>query len=123
MTYTETVKLNNTIEVASLAIATDSSGDFTGTVTINGAIKKVAVVYTDLAATTDITLSDNTTLENVHVKSSATSYAAYPKVENVSSADAGLTVYAEPVIRILKCVVAQGGATKTGTLYVYYTRL
>jgi len=123
-TYTETVRLHNTIEVASLAILCDGSGAFTGTVAVNGAIKKVAVLIGTLAATSDFTLSDNVTLENVHVKSSAANYAAYPKIQNVDSADSGISgQYAEPVVGTAKLVVAQGGAAGAGTLYIYYTRL
>ena len=126
MVYTQTVKLNNTIEVASIAITTDASGDFTGTVDIDGQIKKVALVIgTLVAGAVDTTLTDNVTLETIHaVTNAAANFAAYPKIQNVDAANSGIAgQYTETVVGTAKLVVADGGNAKTGTLYIYYTRL
>lgn len=126
MVYTQTVKLNNTIEVASIAITTDASGDFTGTVEIDGQIKKVVLVIgTLVSGAVDTTLTDNITLETIHAVTNATAnFAAYPKIQNVDAANSGIAgQYTETVVGTVKLVVADGGNTKTGTLYIYYTRL
>ena len=126
MTYTQTVKLNNTIEVTSITVTTDAAGDFSGTVAVNGQIKKVALVIGTLtAAAVDTTLTDNVTLETIHaVTDAAASFAAYPKIQNVDSANSGIAgQYTETVIGTAKLVVADGGNAKTGTFYIYYTRL
>lgn len=126
MTYTQTVKLNNTIEVASIDITTDASGDFDGTVAVNGQIKKVALVIGTLTAgAVDTTLTDNVTLETVHaVTDAAANFAAYPKIQNVDAANSGIAgQYTETVVGTAKLVVADGGNVTSGTFYIYYTRL
>lgn len=126
MVYTNTVRLHNTIEVASITVTTDASGDFSGTVAVNGQIKKVALVIGTLTAgAVDTTLTDNVTLETIHaVTDAAASFAAYPIIQNVDAANSGVAgEYTESVIGTAKLVVADGGNVTTGTFYIYYTRL
>lgn len=126
MTYTQTVRLNNTIETTSIAITTDAAGDFSGTVAVNGQIRKVALVIGTLTGgAVDTTLTDNVTLETIHaVTNAAASFAAYPKIQNVDAANSGIAgQYTETVVGTAKLVVADGGNVASGTFYIYYTKL
>ena len=126
MGFATSVRIANTIEVKSLTILTDASGDYTGTVAISGQIKKIALdIGTLTGGAVDVTLTDNVSLETIHTKSNiAASYASYPKIQNKDSSDNAITgQYVEPVVGTAKLVVAQGGNATTGTFYIYYTRI
>jgi hypothetical protein len=104
---------------------TDASGDFSVDVTLQGLVKGIGLVIGTLANTADLTITDKLTGAAIFSKSNVSANALYqPKaipvgVTGTALNTAGDVAYESPAcLRTMHIVVAQGGDTKTGTLYV-----
>jgi hypothetical protein len=113
-----------------VTIVTDGSGDGTGyTDALNGFVHAIRYAKTDYADGVDFTITAETSGIAVLTTSASNAAATFhPRAATVDTANAaslyaaaGTTVNALiPVAdERLKIVVAQGGATKTGTFHVY----
>ena len=109
-----------------LGVTTDTSGD--GTTTGPSLLGKLYAVYWNKGTAStgvDITLStvNSESAGNLLVVANAdASKLYYPRVlENLDTDGSNLTVHTEPLIAgTIKATIAQGGATKTCALTVYY---
>jgi hypothetical protein len=104
---------------------TDGAGAFSITVTAPGLVRAVGVVIGTLE-TPDITITDALTGDGVLAVTGVASDTRYtPKVFAQDTAGANLSTvgdatYESPaIIQSATIVVAGGGATKTGTLYLF----
>lgn len=107
-----------------VAIVTDGAGAFAQTITAPGKTVAVGLVIGSLS-TPDVTLTDFLTGGAIFAKAGIASSGIWqPKVVAVSVAAAALNTagdvaYDSPAcLRSLRVVVAGGGDTKSGTLYV-----
>lgn len=118
------------MERLTVNIATDGSGDFTGYTKItNGLVHAVRFVDTDLAAGADITVTCGASgAAIVTLTNQANTATVAPRQATHDTAGAALLYAAGgtavsdliPVAdEAIKVVVAQGGATATGTLHIY----
>lgn len=111
-----------------VAIATDASGDFVGyTNKITGPIHSVRLVDVDLTDTADLSLAGETTgIEVLTDLAAGVTETWHPRVAanlNTDGAALATTYYVEKLVlggERLKVTVANGGATKTATLYVLW---
>lgn len=118
--------------VHTVALTTDSSGDVTAyTRTTRGtvlAIRYVPDATTPLATGADLTVTDNVTglpiLTYTNIGLGAREWT--PRTMAVTTTGAVATFDGTrnildliPVANAIKVVIAQGGATKSGTLYIY----
>jgi hypothetical protein len=113
---------------------TNASGDFSIDVEAHGLIRAVGVVIGTLANTVDLTITDALTTAAVVAKTNiAASVRFQPKVLQQGATGADLAANAGPpaidnvydspaVFRNAHIVIAQGGDTKTGTLYLEIER-
>lgn len=120
------------MNVKQIGIVTDTNGDFTTTVKIQGAVVAIALDIGDLS-TPDVTVTDALTSEAVFAKTAiATSDTWHPRRLLQSSAGVDLAAAAGPpvlndqygpvvVFRNASIVVAGGGSIKSGTLYIATT--
>lgn len=107
-----------------VALLTDGAGAQSKAITAPGKIVAVGLVIGSLS-TPDVTLTDDLTGGAIFAKASIASSGIWqPKVVAVSVAAAALNTagdvaYDSPAcLRALRIVVAGGGDTKAGTLYV-----
>ena len=112
------------IEAVSTAIDTDSSGDATvylGT-RLRGRIHAIKYEPGTIATGGDLTITGETTGVPILVKANAGTWF-YPRelvslhTSGADATDAFTDIYA--VLERIKVVVAQGGATKSGTITAY----
>ena len=118
--------------VHTVTLTTDGSGDVTAyTPTTRGtvlAIRYVPNASTPLDSTADITITDNGTglqaLAVTDIGASARDF--WPRAFTMNTTGTAATYDGTrnvldlvPVANAIKVVVAQGGATKIGTLYIY----
>ena len=118
------------IRYAKLEVTTDGSGDGSVTYDNDDTFSRLIAVEwngSGFAATCDATLSttstpsgDNQTLLTLTNNNSDAVY--HVRNQAVDSAGANITgVYEQPIINgALRLVIAQGGATNTGSMTVYY---
>jgi len=118
----------NSDGMVALNITTDAAGDYTGTTEVvsGKTINAVRFVNVDLAATSDFTITENETGQTILTltdqNGSTTKYPASSLQAAVGGS--GLVgVYSRISIghSAIKVVVAQGGDTKTGTIYFLLT--
>lgn len=116
------------MQVTTLSITTDSSGDGSATTPVlNGLLRRIAYVKTDFADGVDFTLTDGfgtTLLTGTNVNASA----AYHPRQATHGADGSASLYAAsgepvesdyPVSGTLTVTVSSGGDTKSGTFHIW----
>jgi hypothetical protein len=109
------------VRVKKITLTTDASGDLTTTKDIGMKIDKIFIDIGTLANTTDITITDNDSGEQVLALSNATADSVdYPRRQVDDNAGSAIaSQYDRYSVGTIKIVVAQGGDTKTGYAYIY----
>lgn len=118
----------STLSVVTLTGTTDGSGDVTvnGESQINGLLYAIEWVFGSGTAGVDFTLTMQTTpsgvAQTVFTATNANANATYyPREAEVGNTGTALGTYCYPkIVGVPRCVIAQGGATKTYTLVLYY---
>lgn len=108
-----------------IPINVDASGDATATRLIGGEILAIGVDTGTLATNVDITITDDLTASTIAAfanLTTATKYKRYPKVVPTQPDGTALTTAGPAVPPVsqgrIKVVVAQGGVSKSGTVWV-----
>jgi hypothetical protein len=119
-------------KIETIAITTDGSGDFVGySGVVNGRVLEIRLVVpgtNGLAATSDLTITNELTgaaILTLTDQNGSGTWAPRQATHDSSGAAALLAAGGKPVLEPsvvaesrIKLVVAQGGATKLGTLYL-----
>ncbi len=127
------------IWTADVTITTNGSGAATAYIgplsdgrSLNGEIVAIEYTKTDFADGVDFTITSETTLQTIWTEANVNAAATkVPRVAAHSTAGVALLVYNDgtrtvplyaPIFLVnerVKCVIASGGATKTGNIKVY----
>lgn len=117
-----------TVQVLQANVLTDGSGDFTITMPCGGGevmeVRYVVDGTSPLATGADLTLTETTTGLNVLTMANigTSSFTRLPRkfVANpATGVESTTNIDRLAVHRSLTCTIAQGGAAKVGTFYVY----
>ena len=113
-----------------LAVTTDGSGDgsATSTESVSGVLYAVQLVDGDYADGVDVTITCEQQDLSIPILVKAnfnTDQMLYPRVVEVLNTDgSALGTNGHPLVNgYMKAVVAQGGATKSGSFYCYIVEL
>ena len=111
-----------------IALTTDASGDATGySKSVRGRLLRLFVDYNGADATTDLTITEEETSTTLYSNTDTnTDFSVYPRTAVQDNAGTDVTydgtneIY-EPFVVFgrIKAVVAQGGASKSITIYAY----